>query len=501
MAVDASAVARVLGLSVEFVDLRGDSVLYLPQRIAVFAQGASASTYSTKKRRILSASEAGTLYGFGSPIHLIARELFPVNGDGVGTIPVTVYPLEDDYDAGTPSAGSITPGGTKTKKTTHKVRIGGVWSKAFTIDTTDSVATQCDNMVAAINAVLEMPVIATDGTTTVNLASKWAGESANGIVIEVPTIDNADDFGDLLGSTFTVVDMAGGAANPALDDALAQVGNVWETMLLNAMNADDETTLDALQTYGVGRWDSLVNKPCVAFVGTTEVSEATATAITDTRTDDYINSQVPCPGSPNLPFVVAARALARIARQANNNPPTDYGAKRLDTLIAGDDGDQWDYATRDAAVKAGSSTVEVVDGVITLGDVVTMYHPSGEEPPAFRYVVDIVRLQNILYNYHLEFGSEEWAAAPLIPAGQATNNPNAKRTTDVIAASASIIDGLGEAAIISDPATAKKNQTATIDSQNPKRVNLTVPVQLSGNTNVKDIGIKFGFFFGSAAAA
>ncbi len=103
-AVDASAVARVVGIKTIFRDLRGGGILFLPQRLAVVGQGSSASTYDTTKRQVTSATEAATLYGFGSPIHLAVLQLLPVNGDGVGTIPVTVYPLEDD-GSGVASAG------------------------------------------------------------------------------------------------------------------------------------------------------------------------------------------------------------------------------------------------------------------------------------------------------------------------------------------------------------------------------------------------------------
>jgi phage tail sheath gpL-like len=107
MGVDVSAVARVLGITTQFKDLRGGSVVFLPQRIALIGQGATASTYSLTKFQITSAAQAGARYGYGSPIHLAARELFPSNGDGVGTIPVTVYPLDDD-GSGVAATGDIT---------------------------------------------------------------------------------------------------------------------------------------------------------------------------------------------------------------------------------------------------------------------------------------------------------------------------------------------------------------------------------------------------------
>jgi hypothetical protein len=80
-------------------------------------------------------------------------------------------------------------------------------------------------------------------------------------------------------------------------------------------------------------------------------------------------------------------------------------------------------------------------------------------------------------------------------------NPAARKPKTAKTAISAVLDDLGLQAIISDPKTAKKNTTAVINSQNPKRLDMVVPVQLSGNTNVKAVDLRFGFFFGAATAA
>ena len=73
-------------------------------------------------------------------------------------------------------------------------------------------------MTLAINAVLEMPVIATDSATKVDLVSKWAGESANDLFIEI--------IGDITtGVTFALTQLTGGATNPDVQVALEQFGS------------------------------------------------------------------------------------------------------------------------------------------------------------------------------------------------------------------------------------------------------------------------------------
>jgi len=164
-------------------------------------------------------------------------------------------------------------------------------------------------------------------------------------------------------------------------------------------------------------------------------------------------------------------------------------------LIPGNDGDQWDYVQRDVAVKAGSSTIEVNDGVINVSDAVTFYHPEGDSTPAYRYVVDIVKLQNIIFNLDLIFAQESWAGAPLVPDADPTVNPSAKKPKMAKAEVYAVIDSLGLNSIISDPETAKANTLAGINSSNPKRLDVATTVQLSGNTNIISVDLDFGFYF------
>jgi phage tail sheath gpL-like len=592
MAVDSTAIARVVGIQGTYKDLRSGSVLFLPQQIIVIAQGSTGTSYSSAKWLATSAAAAGARYGYGSPIHLILRQLLPVNGDGVGTVPVYVLPLSD-ANGSAAATGGIMIGGSQTEAAEYRVKVSNIAGRAFSFAASDSSATRYRAIMDSLTPVLELPVTPTysysgvtsaaggsnvgDGTCTslsapgqpvpgdwvltctaavanggtfkltnpdgedvqtgiamtagagtatavesdagidftltdattdfavgdkftltvtcdgIDLTSKWKGVSTNDLVIDVEDGDG--------GTTFTITQPTGGLVNPTVDSALELVGNQWATLGVNALNISDTTALDAYQVWGDGRWGALVNKPCVVFTGSTEADREDATAVTSARTDDKVNSQLVSPGSDDLPFVVAARQVARIAKIANNDPASDYGAQSCTGLTPGGDADQWDYTVRDQAVKAGSSTIEVVDGVVKIGDVVTMYAPTGEEPPAYRYVCDIVKLQNIAYNLQLKFASDDWVGKPLVPDDQPVTNKNARKPKHAKAVVANLIDALAAAAIISDPASAKETIVCTIDSQNPKRLNVEFTVQLSGNTNIIDVSFNWGFYFGTAAAA
>ena len=490
-AVDLSAVARVVGIKTLFKDLRGGNILFLPQRIAVVGHGSTSATYTTTKKQLTSAGAVAASYGYGSPLHLAALQLLPVNGDGVGTIPVTFYPLEN-ANLGVASLGSVTPSGAGTGTGRFVVRVNNIDSEEFTVTTGDAIGVIVAAMVAAVNASLNMPVIATLTTGVASLTAKWKGSSGESVYIEViPTAANNT------GITFAITQPAGGGGAVDVNIALNQVGDVWETLVLNCEDITDGVSLNNYQTFGEGRWGALTRKPLVVFTGNTETLVSAATVVSDSRKADRVNVQLVEPGSNDLPFVAAARQLARIARVANNNPPRDYGSQDATGLTPGADGDQWLYADRDSAVKKGSSTIEVKDGVVNISDVVTFYHPTGDAIPAYRYVVDIVKVQNILFNLDLIFATDEWDGAPLIPDDQPTVNRSAKKPKMAVAAIASMLDSLGLNAIISDPKTAKANTFAVISDMNPKRLDVSTTVQLSGNTNIISIDLNFGFYFGT----
>ena len=489
-AVDASAVARVVGIETVFRDLRAGRVLFLPQRVAVVGQGNSANTYAATKRQVNSALEAGEVYGFGSPLHLAVLQLLPINGDGVGTIPITIYPLSDATGAAA-ARGTVTYTGTATGAGTFRVLVNGIRSSAIPVAVGSTPTNVAAAAVTAINAVLDMPVTAASTTGVVTLTAKWQGASGNGLAISV-------EGPATLGVTTAIAQPTGGATNPSVTPALNQFGNVWETMILNCLDTADAVALDAYSAFNEGRWQPLVRRPFVAFSGSTEDDVATAIAVPNGRASDRTNCQLVAPGSPALPFVVAARQLARIVVLANNNPPRDYGSQQALGLPPGLDSEQWVYAERDRAVKAGSSTVEVRDGVVVISDVVTFFHPTGNPLPAFRYVVDIVKLQNIIFNVDLIFNTPEWDGAPLIPNNQPTTNRSARKPKDAAAALNALIDNLGLEAIISDPETAKAATRAGISTMNPKRLDLRTTLQVSGNDNITSITLEWGFFFGTA---
>ena len=490
-AISPTRVARQVAIETRYKNLQ-TAVRLLPQRIAVVGQGATAASYSIDKKRVLSGFETGQLYGFGSPLHLAVNELLPANNDGVGDIPVTVYPLED-APAGVAAAGAITPVGTQLSQQVYYVKINEIVSEPVVIaeddDETDAIAA----IIAAVNAVAEMPMLAADGTTKVDFTAKWKGETGNDLKIVFE--------GTEAGIVFTITQPTGGLVNPDVQPALDQFGETWETLILNCLNIGDTDILDKYNTFAELRWGPVKPKQCIFFTGNTETSVNTAVTVSDVRKTDRINSQLVAPASLELPLAVAARELCRIALTANENPPADYAGQRATGLIPGSDNNQWNSEERDFAVKAGSSTIEVIDSEIELSDTVTFYHPTGDPLPAYRYVADIIKIMNVTYVIRQIFEGIGWKGKVLLPDGQATVNRDARFPSTAISQVAAAFDALALEGIIADPETAKKSITAGINPTNPKRLDLAATYQISGNTNLISIDMNWGFYFGQQQLA
>ena len=124
---------------------------------------------------VASVADAQVLFGYGSMLDGMAQAFFTNNfAQEVWAIPIT------PASAGVAASGTFTIATAANAAGTLPVYVAGrkVQVLVDTVDTVDEVAT---NIVAAINADLSMPVIATAAAGVVTLTCKWAGETGNDI--------------------------------------------------------------------------------------------------------------------------------------------------------------------------------------------------------------------------------------------------------------------------------------------------------------------------------
>lgn len=404
-AIGAEIITRVVGYVLKKGNF-AESSPNLPQRILVLGEANNANQGSLvlTKKQITSARQAGDLYGYGSPIHMQMRILFPSSGQGVGGIPVIVAPQAEAVGAAA-KVITISPVGVATGNGTHFLYIagrnqvdGGVYS--INIVTGDTVATISAKIRDVINSVLGSPVSAVADSYKATATTKWKGLTADGVTIRVDRGDNT------LGVSYVIATTANGSGTPSIQGGLDQIGNEWVTIVSNGYGTQS-TTLDLLEAFNgialdanpTGRYGGTVFKPFIAVSGSTSDD---ASAITDARKAQMTIALGVAPLSEGLPLEASANYTYLFANQAQNNPHLDIAGQTLpDMPTPLTIGSMETLANRNAIVLKGSSTVVLNAGLYQVQDFVTTYHPVGEVPPAFRYARNLNLDWNVRYGYLL----------------------------------------------------------------------------------------------------
>lgn len=379
----------------------------LPQRIALLGEANTANqiTFPTDKTQITTSQQAGQLYGFGSPIHMTARILLPVFSDGVGGIPVFVYP-QAEVAAAIAKEIELTVTGAPTASATHTVIVAGrgsIDSTTYNFDVAvgDTVTDIASAIADAVNNVLSSPMTASSAIGVVTLTAKWAGFSSDKLTVSVDKNDKE------VGTTYASVSTISGLKSPLVTPALDQFGNEWNTIVLNTYGVDEPSILDELEVFNgipdpntpTGRYSPQIFKPFIALTGSTDDEN---TILTDARKDEVTIAVCPAPLSGGLPMEAAANMCVLFARISQDTPELDVaGRSYLDMPTPINIGSMALFVNRDAFVKLGNSTVDLVSGAYEIQDFVTTYHPVGETVPQFRYCRTLVIDFNVQFGYAL----------------------------------------------------------------------------------------------------
>lgn len=378
----------------------------LPQRIAVFgeANDANQSALDLTPTQYNTAQQVGAAYGYGSPLYNMARILLPKQGGGVNGIPVIFYPQSQALSS-TAKIYTITPVGIATASGTHYVKIGGrrnVDGQFYAVNIVlgDSISTINNKITDAVNNVLGCPATATDTLYVTTVTSKWSGKTANELDVTIDTNGNS------LGITYTVTSTQTGVGTPDISTALNLFGNAWNTIVVSGYSTET-SIMDALELFNgipdpispTGRYQGIIMKPFIALVGSTLDDPS---SITDTRLANCTIAICPAPNSKGLSMEAAANMGVLFANTSQNTPNLDVSSNPYPDMPAPTTiGSMAVYANRDAFVKKGCSTVDLINNVYVVQDFVTTYHPVGETPPQFRYPRILMIDFNVRFGYYV----------------------------------------------------------------------------------------------------
>lgn len=504
-AVGQDRISRVVGYDLTGADFSETSP-NLPQRIVVLGEANTDNqgTLDLTKKVVTSQKQAGQLYGYGSPIHMIMRLLKPLFSEGVGGIPIVVIPQAEAGGAA-PRIVTITPSGVATKGGTHYVKIGGRdnidgATYAINIETGDTVADITQKIEDAVNAILGSPMEAVSTDYEATLETKWAGLTAQGVNVSVDTGDDA------LGLTYVVSELQAGSGQPTIAAALALMGDEWNTWVLNgygtvtaimaALEAFNGRPAESDTDSATGQYVGTIFKPLIAVTGSVAEDPSTAT---DARLDEVTIAIAPAPLSPALHFEAAANMIVLAAVLAQNKPQLDVCGLAYPDMPAPEDGAigaMSDYNERDTIVKKGCSTVKLVSGKYQVQDFVTTYHPEGEFVPQFRYCRNLMIDFNFRYGFLLLelINVVDHVIAADSDTVDAEGVVKPKQWKQVLSGYA---NDLASRALITDAGFMRENTQVTLSTTNPDRFETRVKYKRTGIARIAATQAQAGFNYGT----
>lgn len=420
----------------------------IPRKILIIGTGdptTEATNALNEPVLVTSPEDVASKTGFGFILHRLAQKAFA----GSGGIETWMVQQAEDGSAVQADGSVDFDGSTGVLAGTIALYLGGdrVPVGISAAATADEIATA---VAAAVTADDNLPVTAAvDGVTTsqVNFTAKSGGTYGNDISIAFNL-----GAGESLptGVATAVVDMASGATDPDIQDALDGLGTgddaneAFFTDVVHGYGAAT-ATLDAISQYvgegndDVGLYSKTVHRPFRSLNGDVAAGSgglSALVAIGNGRKADRANGIIAVPGSQSHPQEIAALALGIMARKNNTRAEESYLGLALTGIWPGEKSDRWtsSYASRDAAVKAGISPTRVQSGSVVMQNVVTFYHPDDVPVTSngYRSMRNISILQNILDNVAALFETETWQGITIVSDVQrVTNQASRQKARDV----------------------------------------------------------------------
>jgi len=504
-AIAVDQISRVVGYKLKAVSFVNQSP-NLPQRIAVFGEAntANQSTIDITAFKFTNAKAVGDKYGYGSPLHQIARILRPINADLLGGIETVIYPqLEAAGAAATVIKSGIAVATNVTETAVHTIVIsgreqidGGKYS--YTVTKGEDAAAVRATIIDTVNNVLGSPVSAVESTNDIDFTTKWKGITSVEVNISFET--NGKDAGIV----YSEVSKTDGSGAADITASLALFQTEWNTLLINPYGSTEFDELEAFN--GVpdpdsptGRYSPEIFKPLMALFGWTGKTKSGVLAVTDltARKSQVTNVLCPAPNSKGTTWEAAANMAVSFASVVNEDPHLGNGGKSYYDMPIPSDGDIGDfanYADRNDMLKGGSSTVTLKAGVFQIEDFATTYHPDGEVNPKYRYCRDL----NL--NWNIEFGwriimERDIQDKTIVGDDSPVRVGNTIAPKQAKQLAFSYVDDLQARALINDADFSKSNTDTGINESNPARMDINFKYKITSTANVVSTDAEFDFTY------
>lgn len=429
---------------------------------------------------VSSADQAKTLFGIGSMLARMVEVARLNNPAGeIWCIPV------EDAGAGVAAEGTITFTGPATAAGTLNLYIGAqrVQVAVASGDTATAIGTA---VAAAINADTTLPVTAGAALGVVTITARHAGALGNDIKLQFNYRGLAGGESMPAGLSAVIVDMADGATNPTLTNALAAMGDEEYDFIIHPYS--DSTSLDAFKTLmndTSGRW--AYNKQIYGHVYT--AMRGTFSALTTAgalRNDQHMTIAGVEPGVPTVVWEYAAAYGSRNAVFIAADParPTQTG-ELIGVLPAGPS-QRFLLTERETLLNNGIATSFTSGGAVRIERAITTYQENsfGQSDPSYLDSETLHQLANIIrrlrYRITQKYPRHKLANdGTRYGAGQAIVTPKVIRGE--ILAEYKQLELAGQ---VENSKLFAENLIVERDADNPNRVNVLLPPDLVNQLRV-----------------
>jgi phage tail sheath gpL-like len=316
----------------------------VPHKLVVIGMRLAAGAVAADiPKQLANVTDAETYWGQGSMVAEMARAAF----DQFETEKLELWGVGVDEDGlGTASTGDLGVTGTATASGTLSFFVGGKRVRVG-VQVNQDAATVIDNAVAELGLMPTLPVIATDGTTTIDFVCRWKGTSGNDIDIRLDP-----DGAVPAGLDISITAMSGGATPPEVDTALVSLGDAKFDSV--AMGLNDLINIGHVDEWLDLRWGPTVMKEGQAFVS--NVGDfGTLTTLASSLNSKFITVVAPHT-APSPPWLWAAASAAKDGILTKLQPNQPRLANVLRGIVPAPLQDQFPQDQRDALLKNGIST-------------------------------------------------------------------------------------------------------------------------------------------------
>lgn len=264
--------------------------------------------------------------------------------------PLYALPLADATGA-VKAAGSVTVAGAATQSGAIALYVAGNYIPVG-VNAGDSAATIAQNLYAAIQNTLGLPVTAVIAGDVINITALHGGTQGNNIDLRLNYLGPQAGQITPNGVTITIVAMTGGSVDPDLGSVAAALGDQpFDFIGHPYADSAQLAEVTALMNDATGRW--AWNRQVYGHSFTMAPGQLAALLTLGSAINDQHQTIIGVNGSPSPPWDWVADWMGAVAVSARNLPSQPLQTLAMQTVLAPPASLWWNYTSKQQLLSNG----------------------------------------------------------------------------------------------------------------------------------------------------